>query len=62
MTRSEFNKLLGKRSAKVKVVRKPILRMPSEYPWRSNALGKSQNSTEGVAGWRSNYHRPETVK
>jgi hypothetical protein len=62
MTRSEFNKLVGKRSAKVKVVRKPVLRMPSEYPWRSNALGKTKNSNEGVAGWRSNYYRPEVAR
>jgi len=57
MTRSEFNKLMGKRSAKVTVVRKAILRRPDEYPVRRKPLGKSKGSTQGVAGWRSSYYR-----
>ena len=39
---------------------KPLIDpVPSRYPLRFSALGKTSTSNQGVAGWRTNYHRPD---
>jgi hypothetical protein len=57
--REAFLRKLGKRPAKSKVERKVVHYKLSEYPWRSNSLGKSSGSMQGVAGWRSSYYQPQ---
>ena len=37
--------------------RKPLIENSNAYPVRFKTLGKSRGSMQGVAGWRSNYHR-----
>jgi hypothetical protein len=32
------------------------------YPVRHRALGKTKTVKQGVGGWRTNYHRPDTVE
>lgn len=56
--REAFLRKLGKRPANKKIERKIVHYKPSEYPWRSNSLGKSSGSLQGVAGWRSSYYQP----
>lgn len=58
--RQEFNRLLGLRSAK-DFKRKPQIIPEWHKTPRAKALGKNKNSTQGVGGWRQNYHRPHEV-
>ena len=55
----ELNRLLGIKEIKHKPLIEAPPHFPKPFPWRSYALGKGGNSTQGVAGWRNNYHRPD---
>ncbi len=63
--RAAINKLAGRktRQATLTEVRKPVIdAVPAPYPIRRKPLGQSSGSQEGVAGWRSGFHRPDGVK
>jgi hypothetical protein len=54
--KKEVSRFLGTQ----KIKRKPKLEPELDpYPWRSYALGQGGNSTQGIAGWRQSYHRPD---
>ena len=54
--RKKVSRFLGNKNIKTKPKLEPL---ETAYPWRSFALGKGGNSTQGVAGWRQGYHRPD---
>lgn len=56
---SKLGEYMGKSRAKAYKVkpRKPLIENPNAYPRRRKPLGVSSGSMQGVAGWRSDYHR-----
>jgi hypothetical protein len=56
MKKKEFSLLFNQRK---NITKKPLIEESvTPYPVRFNALGKSKNAKQGVAGWRQQYHRP----
>lgn len=64
MTEGKINKSLRKQMTmmvgrrKISPRKPQIQPTPTPYKIRGRALGKSSKSTQGVAGWRQQYHRP----
>jgi hypothetical protein len=58
--KAEINRMMGRRK---KLSKKPEIVAPTPtYPVRHRALGKTKTVKQGVGGWRTNYHRPDTVE
>lgn len=54
--RQKLNLMNGRR--KISARKPQIQPSPNAYPIRGKSLGKSPGSTQGVGGWRRQYHRP----
>lgn len=62
LLRQSILKEMGLVSARKPARKLEVKRGKYEYPRRFTSLGNSKGSTQGVAGWRSGYHRSDLIK